>query len=73
MDKITQAQVAKFLGVSDAYLCQFRSGQRTFGKHLAKEISEQTGISINILAFENGERPYQMLVLAYEQSQRGLL
>lgn len=47
--------LARELGISEAYLSQVLSGQRSLSKKLAQKISEKTGIPILNLLFPQGE------------------
>jgi len=61
---LSNQEMAKLLGVSDAHLSMILSGQRAPSKKLAQKISEKTGIPILKLLYPQGE--------SYEQpSARG--
>jgi len=47
--------LARELGISDAYLSQVLSGQRSFSKKLAQRISVLTGIPVLNLLYPQGD------------------
>lgn len=69
MKSIKLIQVAKFLNVSPAFLCEIRKGKKSFSKQKSKMISELTGISVERLLYTNGEGLYRELRSAYALAQ----
>ena len=67
MEKITQTKIASFIGVSDSYLSELKSGTKGLSKQKAKSLSERTGIPFEKLALTTGEALYRLLVFAYSQ------
>ena len=63
--KITQTKLAEFLGVSDAFLSELRSGKKGLGKQKAKEIADNSNLSFEALMFNTGESLYKVLEAAY--------
>lgn len=51
----TGRELAKHLGMSEAYLSQVLSGQRTPSKKLAQRISSMTGIPVLNLLYPQGD------------------
>ena len=66
MKRISQSQIADYIGVSATFIGLFRKGKRTFSKQKAKTIFENTGVGFDLLAFTGGEEAYNALVDAYD-------
>jgi len=69
MKKITQKQIAKFLGLSESFLSEIIGGTKGFSKMKAKHISEQTGISFEDLMFSDGNSLYKKFLFSYSQQE----
>lgn len=67
MNKITQHQIAMYIGMSDVFVHEIRRGTKGFSKSSAKTLSERTNIPFEFLALTRGEKLYQALVFAYQQ------
>ncbi|MBE3109691.1 MAG: helix-turn-helix transcriptional regulator [Acidobacteria bacterium] len=51
-------EMAQILGISESYLSEILSGQRSLSKKLARKISEKTGIPLlNLLYPQDEARP----------------
>jgi len=52
---LTGREMARTFGISESYLSEVLSGQRSLSKRLARQISEITGIPILNLLYPQGE------------------
>ena len=69
MKIIRQKQIAKHLGVSEAFISDIRKGNKMLGRLRAKSISTKSGISFEMLMLERGEKLYQLLEKAYKSNK----
>ena len=65
MKKIKLIDIASFIGISPAFLCEVRKGKKSFSKVKSKEISEATGLPLDQLLYTNGEKLYRAIRHAY--------
>ena len=63
-NKITQENIAEYIGVSGGFLSEIRSGKKFFGRETACRVSDLTGISFSMLLLADGRRIYRLLELA---------
>lgn len=61
MEQINLIDLAKMIKVSAPYLSQIRHDRRKFSSKKAREISQRTGVPIEILLFASGYEIYSAL------------
>ncbi len=54
-NRLSGREMARRLEISESYLSEIMSGQRSLSKKLAKKISEKTGIPLLNLLYPKGE------------------
>ena len=71
MEKITQRQIAQYVGVSDVFIHEVRRGVKRFGIEKLEFISELTNVPVSVLLKKRkeGEAMYELLVERYQEKQ----
>ncbi len=69
MKKIKQKDIAKYLNLSESFMCEVRKGIKGFSTKKAKIISEKTGIPFEMLMLAKGDKLYKVLVISYVQQR----
>ena len=70
MEKITLTKIAKFLNLSNSFLCEVRKGKKRFSREKSLEISRKTGIPVETVLFARGDELYAKLAFAYQVQQQ---
>lgn len=69
METLNQKSLAAFLGISQQYLSDIKTGKKTLGKKSALRISKITGIDFQELSFLEGDAFLKKTTLAMVASR----
>lgn len=61
MEKITDYQVAEYLGISGAMFSLVMQGKKHFGNRTARAVKDKTGLPFSFLVEKNGKELYDIL------------
>lgn len=70
MKKINQADVARFLGISPAMVCEIKHNRKKFSRDNALRISALTGIPFDTLMLEDGVFLVKMLMVEISKKMK---
>ena len=71
-EKITQAEMARILGLSPSFVCDLKKGRRRLGKDLAFKFAKRFNLPYEKLSLMAGEPLYQMLCHAIRHRSYGI-
>jgi hypothetical protein len=67
--RIKLTDVAGFLGITPAFLCEVRYGKKRFSSRTAQRISAETGVPLEQLLFAPGDQVYRALCFCFGMQQ----